>query len=490
MHSSSVFQQLIRITVLVLCLTVVVQSVLWITVALGFSPSDDALRHVAKAISGKDWHEILVVREAFSMDSHPGWHFILEIFARISGYDNEVLLIISVCLLFILFVATPIFLFRRPEAWIISLLIFAIFTWGSVLRLFYGRPYIFSMFLVLMFCYLWQRIRDKNRPYGELIAFTLIAALSTWIHGTWYLLVLPLAALALAREWRVLGLMGPATIIGVLLGAVLTGKPFVFLHQMVFHAIKAMSTADLQRQLVTEFWSFSGEPNVLIIVAGFLLWRGVRGQWSKSCVDNPVFYMILLCWGLGFVAGRFWSDWGWPALAFWVAIELQLVLQTYMQRYDLRRVALTLAVCLVCFLALTNDRGGRWTSRAATDWPVVANPEHRQWLPGPRGIVYSTQMEVFFRLFYNNPRADWKYILGFEPAWMPEEDLEIFRNIQIGQGRLMAPWLERMTAEDRFIAVGSKPKVKGLQWKEVTPRVWIGKFDFEGFEEDSDSKDR
>lgn len=473
-----------RTTVLVLCLASIVLSALWITIGLSFFPSDDALRHVAKAISGKDWQDILVVRDAFSMDSHPGWHFILEIFARISGYDNEVLLIISVCLLFLLFACTPVFLFKRPEAWIISLLIFTIFSWGAVLRLFYGRPYIFSMFLVLMFCYLWQRIRDKDRPYGELIAFTLIAALSTWIHGTWYLLILPLAALALAREWRVFGLMGPATIVGVLLGAVLTGKPFVFLHQMVYHAIKAMSDVNIQGQLVIEFWSFAGEPNVVIIVAGFLLWRGVRGQWSRSCVDNPVFYMVLLCWGLGFIAGRFWYDWGWPALAFWVAREIQLVLTTYMREFDWRRAALALAVSLVFFVAASNDRGGRWTKTAAAEWPVLTNPDHRPWLPEPGGIVYSPEMKVFYWLFFNNPHGQWRYILGFEPAWMPEEDLIVYRSIQLDSSGVI-PWLERMTEKDRFIVTSKdQPSIIGMDWKEVTPRVWIGKFDFAGFEED------
>ncbi len=247
MHNTLVLSNMhksIRTTVIVLCLSSLTLAALWITIGLSFFPQDDALRHVAKAISGKDWQDILVVREAFSMDSHPGWHFILEIFARLLGYDNEVLLIISVCLLFLLFTCTPIFLFKRPEAWIISLLIIAVFTWGPVFRLFYGRPFIFSMFLILVFCFLWEWIRDKDRPYGELIAFTLIVALSTWIHGTWYLLILPMAALALVREWRVLGLMAPATVIGVFLGALFTGKPFVFLHQMVYHAVKAMGTAE------------------------------------------------------------------------------------------------------------------------------------------------------------------------------------------------------------------------------------------------------
>ncbi len=68
---------------------------------------------------------------------------------------------------------------------------------------------------------------------------------------------------------------------------------------------------------------------------------------------------------------------------------------------------------------------------------------------------------------------------------MPEDDLEIYRNIQLGIGDGYIPWLENMTAEDRFIMRSqSQPDIKGMDWKEVTPRVWIGKFDFEGLEED------
>jgi hypothetical protein len=278
--------------------------------------------------------------------------------------------------------------------------------------------------------------------------------------------------------------MGLATIFGVFLGALLTGKPFVFLYQMVFHAVMAMSNVDIQGQLVIEFWSFTGEPNVLIIVALLLLWRGVRGQWARECVDNPVFYMILLCWGMGFVTGRFWYDWGWPALVFWVALELQLVIKTYWDEYDFRRVALALAASLLFFVAVSNDRGGRWTKTAAAEWPVMTNPEHRPWLPEPGGIVYSSQMNVFYWLFYNNPHGQWRYILGFEPVWMPEEDLEIYRNIQLGIGDGYIPWLERMTAKDRFIMRSqSQPDISGMEWKEVTPKVWIGKFDFSKFDE-------
>ena len=41
-------------------------------VSYGFMPIDDALRHVAKAVTGRSWPEILVMRDGMTMDSHPG----------------------------------------------------------------------------------------------------------------------------------------------------------------------------------------------------------------------------------------------------------------------------------------------------------------------------------------------------------------------------------------------------------------------------------
>src|SRR5215469_3644779 len=46
-------------------------------VGYGYLPPDDALRHSAKAVSGKPWSEILVLRPGFEMDPYPGWHAIL-----------------------------------------------------------------------------------------------------------------------------------------------------------------------------------------------------------------------------------------------------------------------------------------------------------------------------------------------------------------------------------------------------------------------------
>ena len=60
------------------------------------------------------------------------------------------------------------------------------------------------------------------------------------------------------------------------------------------------------------------------------------------------------------------------------------------------------------------------------------------WLPEPGGIFYSAQMGFFYNTFYRNPQAEWRYILGLEPALMPEDDLKIYRDIQLSGGAVKA----------------------------------------------------
>jgi hypothetical protein len=439
---------------------------------------DDALRHAAKVVSGKEWRDILVIRPEITMDSHPGWHFILKQVSRFTRADPMLLVDFSVLFLFALFAFTPLFFFNRPEAWILSLLAFSVFSFGTMHRLFLGRPFLLSMFLIVVFCLLWERIRNKRAPVVELTVFAVISALSTWISGTWYLLALPICALGLARQWRVSALMTAAAAAGILLGAVFTGSPLVFLHQMIYHALLALGHHDFQRQLVYEFQPFDGAPLAVIVVAAMLIWRRARGEWHKDRVDNPVFLLGVLGWILGFVAARFWSDWGWPALVFWTAVEFQAALEKYFGEFDSRRLAVAAAACLVLFLSLSNDRGSRWTGMLGTQWPQMTNTEHRKWLPERDGILYSDGMDVFYRIFFNNPHGEWKYVLGFEPVWMPEDDLKIFRYIQLTRGKpeSFAPWVLKMTEKDRMVLVRwEKPKIEGLEWCEVTPTVWSGR---------------
>ncbi|MGA3113416.1 MAG: hypothetical protein ABSF90_03175 [Syntrophobacteraceae bacterium] len=470
-------EKVLRSAVLLICMAALLLTCLQI-LGHGYSPMDDALRHVAKAISGKDWQDILVLRPEITMDSHPGWHFILKQVSRLTRSDPTLLLDFSVLFLFLVFVFPPLFLFSRPEAWIVSLLVFSVFSFGTMYRLFFGRPFIISMLLILALCFLWERIRDKRAPIVELAAFAMLSALSTWLHGTWFLIALPICALGLARQWRVAALMSAAAAVGILLGAAFSGSPLVLLYQMLYQAVLALGHHDFQRQLVSELQPFDGSPIAIIVVAAMLIWRLARGQWNRECVDNPVFILGVMGWALGFVAVRFWSDWGWPAFAFWTAVEVQDVLKKYLGDFDPRRLVVAAVACLILFLSLGNDHGSRWTGMLGVEWPQMTNSEHRKWLPEREGVLYSDGMDVFYRIFHNNPHGDWKYILGFEPIWMPEDDLKIYRHIQLTRGKPQsyAPWVEKMTEKDRLVLVRTEePKIGGLEWHEVTPTVWSGR---------------
>lgn len=468
--------RIIRSTILLLCLATLILVCLRV-IGYGFMPVDDALRHVAKVVSGKPWTEILVIRPEITMDSHPGWHAILSLFQTITESEKNGLLNFSVLFLFLAFTLPPVFYFRRCEAWIASLALCTVFFFGPIYRLFYGRPFVFSMIVVVLFCFLWEKIKDKKNPWIELSVLVWVTALATWIHGTWYLYVLLLFTLILARQWRVFLLATGALSLGVILGAIFTGSPLAFLNQMLFHALEAFGKHDFQRQLVGEFQPFSGETQLFFIIGGLLFWRWVRKEWNASVVDNPVFYLVLTGWIMGFIAVRFWTDWAWPALAFWIACEVQLILEHYMDSFSLKRIVFTGVFCLVLLLAVTNDRDSRW-SRTVASWPNIEKATHRPWLPDNGGILYNDDMTLFYQVFFLNPHASWRYTLGFEPIWMSADNLEIFRNVQLTRARSESymPWVKKMTDKDRMILIrNSKPAIEGLEWHEVTPTVWSGK---------------
>ncbi|GAG51557.1 unnamed protein product, partial [marine sediment metagenome] len=71
-----------------------------LVVGQGYLPDDDALRHAAKAVSGKGWDEILVLRADMPLDSHPGWHTVLTWVHRLTSADTHLLVLFSVIVAF------------------------------------------------------------------------------------------------------------------------------------------------------------------------------------------------------------------------------------------------------------------------------------------------------------------------------------------------------------------------------------------------------
>ena len=55
----------------------------------GYLPGDDALRHCAKAVSGKPWTEIIIVGDIFKIDHNLGWHGILGCLLYTSDAADE-----------------------------------------------------------------------------------------------------------------------------------------------------------------------------------------------------------------------------------------------------------------------------------------------------------------------------------------------------------------------------------------------------------------
>ncbi len=467
------------VTIIVLCIFIAVLLLIALRViSYGYIPVDDVMRHAAKAVSGKNWGDILVLRPEIMMDSHVGWHKILKFLYQITGSSVDDLVVFSIVFLFILFCIIPIFFLNRPEAWLITLLVIWVANYSSLMRIFLGRPYIFTMAVVVLLGFVWPRFKTKPIPWPSVIILTILIALATWIHCLWYMFALPALCFFIAREWRAGFVVSLCTITGVVIGMLLTGHPIQFFLQTVGHFFHSLGDHTLTRQLVTEFQPFKGDPVMVVVVLGMLSWRALRNSWDLKAIVTPVFILAVVSWVLGFVVLRVWVDWGIPAVCVWMSLEFQEYLKTSMDSTSWRRMGLTLVVACVLFVAMTSDYGSRWTQSMSVQYLSAENPDHKKWLPEKSGIIYSDDMTIFYQTFYANPHADWRYILGFEPTMMPPEDLAILRKIQWNYGAIEAyePWVKKMRPEDRLILRRhSMPAIKELEWNLAVTGTWIGR---------------
>lgn len=450
-------------------------------IGLGFLPLDDALRHAAKAISGKSWQEILVMRNDFPIDPSPGWQAILAgVHHCLPNGDAESLVIFSVVSLMLLVTLCAVPWLRRAEAWLGALLAAAVFTPACTTRFMRGRPYILTDAMVMTILLLWSRT-EKDVPRRAALIFTpLLVATSAWIHGSWYMLVLPGAAILFAGFWRSAIAYGFCWLGGSVLGCALTGHPFGFLFQSVRHMFGVFGGLTVNRQLESEFYPSDGETAAVLFVGALLLWRAYGSDWNIRRLCNPIFMMMVLGWLLGLKMRRFWWDYGIPSFMLWTAFELQAHLERQVAFDSAKRLLITLALAAGAFLGFTSDRDGRWTENLTTQYLRADDPALAGWLPDPGGIIYNSDMDVFFQTFYANPTADWRYILGFESGLMRPEDLKVLRNAQwnFGDTRAFEPWVAQMRPQDRMIihaAGGAPPRIPELEWNYAATEMWIGR---------------
>jgi hypothetical protein len=451
---------------------------------LGFLPGDDALRHAAKVVSGKSWPEILVMRGEFTLDAHPGWHAILGLIYRTFHCSTETLVMVAVAGLMLLVSAAVLVWLRRPEAWLAALLTIAITEPQFVKRLALGRPYLITMAVFLTLLLVWSRSRTTRPQARELVTTIGLIAAAAWIHGTFYQLVLPAAALALAGRWRQAFWYGGCWGTGSFLGAALTGHPFLFLDQSVRWLLAVFGSHAFTGQLVTEFYPSEGACLAVFAVVALIIWLARSPEWKAQELFEPIFLMGVVGWILGLSNGRFWLDWGLPAVLLWLALAFQKQLEPRLESASTGRLLITSGLALSLYFAATADQGARWTRSLSRHYLSATEPALASWLPGSDGVIYTADMDVFFETFYQNPKAPWRYVLGFEPALMLREDLDVFHKVLWNGGDVRAyePWVKKMQAKDRLIIRASwlkspgAPAIPELEWGRVPDgSLWIGR---------------
>jgi len=448
-------------------------------IALGYLPGDDALRHAAKAVSGKTWSEILVLNPVYKMDHEFGWSWLLAHIHQWDNWDAESLVIFSVVSMFILVNLAGVAWLRRPEAWLATLLA-AMLLAAIPMRFTLGRPYLITLSSLITILFMWRLHRGTVPRMPVLLLLVALSAICTFFHGAWYLWVLPIGSFFFAGEFIWSIALGICWVGGVVIGSLLTGHPLEYPIQALQLAFLAVGAHDTQRTMASELQPFNGDTLTLVALAALLILRVVMKVNSIPLWRDPAFWLACLCWMLGFKVARFWVDWGWPALMVLATWDLQLLMENSVAVDSLKRLGLVCVLAAATYLGVTCDFNSRWTRSLTDTFLTEDNPDLKGWMPDKGGIFYTVDMSLFYQTFYKNPHGDWRYMLGFEPTWMPKEDFKVYHSIlwNLNDGKAYEPWVKQMTQADRVAVRGAgngTPDVPGLEWKYGVSGIWIGR---------------
>ena len=449
-------------------------------VRYGYLPIlDDPPADAAKAVSGRPWSDILILKDYYTLDPHLGWHALLRQIYLVAHSTPDVLVRFSVVILFVVTGLSALPWLKRPEAWLATLILVAGVGTNLMGRFMMGRPFLISLSVLLTILFLWH-VRGASAPDWRIgAALTGLIAIAVLMHGAWYLWALLIAAFVLAGEYQWGRLLAVSWIAGMLLGALFTGHPFGYLMQEARMATDAFTSHAMQRTLVSEFRPTPGNLFGLLLIGSVVVMRRSRGCTDRPLTANPAFWLACLGWVLGYKATRFWDDWGVPAVMVLITIEIQSLLEARVTPDSMKRLALTAGLAATAFLTTTNDVDSRWTFNLGTPYVMQNDPQLVGWLPDPGGVFYDADMAFFYQTFFKNPDADWKYVVGFEPGMMPNADFATYQNILLTGGsdpRAYQPWVAKMRPQDRLAirSAGAAPNIPQLEWK-YADGLWIGR---------------
>ncbi|HTA30956.1 MAG TPA: hypothetical protein VK731_10745 [Candidatus Cybelea sp.] len=449
-------------------------------IGYGFLPPDDALADAAKSITGKTWPEILVLRNDYAIDNHIGWHTLLRQVHLWTKWQDETLVLFSIVTLFTLVGWAGLPWVKRPEAWLISLILVLGIQTPFMRRFMMGRPFMWSILALVTMLFLCQSRGSASPRKADWAVMTGLIALAVLLHGVWYFWALPVAAFFLAQQFRWATALAGSWAAGAVLGAVFTGRPVVYLVEAWRQAWGVIGLHANQSTLATELRPTSGNWFPLLLLGGLAVLRQLANLPSRPWSTQPAFWLLCMGWVLGFQAERFWDDWGLPALMVLMALELDLFLESRLAVATVKRLAVAAGLSVTLWLTTTEDADNRWSAGTGTAYLAENDPVLAGWLPGQGGIFYQTDMEFFYHTFFRNPIAPWRYMAGFEPAFMPADDFVTYQQILANNGDPDAyrPWIRKMRLQDRLVlsATGNPTTfLPELEWKYASGTLWLGR---------------
>jgi hypothetical protein len=454
-------------------------------ISQGYTPSDDALRHSGKVIAGKSWQQILLFDNPNLGDVHHGWHSFLTLINNNFLHSDvpEPIMLFSIAFLFIYAVFLPSLFVKRKDIYIIVMGIFSLVSFSLFMRELIARPLVVSMANLTILLLTWQQLKKDKTPNRWYILYFTLYLFGIYLHPSWYLNAIPFLAFMLAGEIKVAVKFACIIALATLSAAVLSGDFVNFFYQQYYIITTITSSYYDTTQLVGELQPRIINFTLISSVFFLLLVKHLAGFDFKKSINRPSFIIVILCALLIEKATRFWVDIGQVALFVWFIKELTELLEDEIDKKPFKSFVWIIFAFIFSFSTLVINFNGRWTSGRKKAFPSIATskPELKEWFPGKGGIVYSSSMGVFYEMFYADPKANWRYILGYESAFMPKDDLNTLRDIQWEGGHhlLYKPWIEKMKPEDRLVIYSNpahfKSEFKQLEWKFIKRGFWFGR---------------
>ena len=479
MEEPTTEERVTRLVLLLVILAVLLLVPLRI-IAYGFLPPDDVLRHTAFAVVNRQWGDVMLIdpRLPASMDLHPTWHAFLRALHDLLQWDQGVLLTVCIVLAFWTFAFAGIIASGHPAAWLLACGLMGVLEPTLFGKLLLGRPLFFSMSAIMVLLFVWTRREPLRRPIEIGMAFAAVLASISMHPASWYLWLVVVPPLVVCRSWRALGTFAAGWGLALVATTALNGWYHAIVLPVEILRMALLQGGTLVLNLATENQPTGGPVLGLIGMVLILLARKSAGRDLRAALLAPDFALVITAWILGMYVGRFWIEWGLPAMAVWYTRQLADGLGSgQLARYHPHaKLILVTAASAAFYLGQTADVGGRYTNALRNPLMTAPIAEFAADLPARGGVLYSTDMGVFYTLFHRLPNAPFKYSTAWEPGVMPADDLKTFRTIQnSGLVRDYAPWFNKMTPADRVLLRNStKPEWPGMEFKPFYGS-WMGR---------------